>query len=129
MSYCEISFEGAEFVGAEEMLGGLRDKLLHAANNEVLNKADYKNPTDLKIMPVMTLDEPRFLVSAYRSTESSAGQAATVRPYDFSFAYSIEGEEAYLRTSSERAYPLTPREMFLLIKLGEVASAKSVNTI
>jgi hypothetical protein len=132
MSYCEIAFEGKDFEGAENMLGGLRDKLLHAANNEALYKFDHtnwQNPTDMKILPVMTLDEPRFLVNAYHSTESTAGQVATFKNYDFSFAYSVEGEEAYLRTDTEHAYPLTPRELYFLMQLGDLALAKSVNTI
>jgi hypothetical protein len=130
MSYCEITFAGPEYTGFEEGLGGLRDKLLDAANNEALDKQDYekcKNPTDIKILPVKTLDEMRFMVSAYHTTASTSGEAAIFRNYDFSFTYSVEGEDAYLRTDTERAYPLTARELVLLMSLGNIATAKSLD--
>jgi hypothetical protein len=131
MSYCKISFAGAEYTGFEKELGGLRDKLLDAANNEASDKQDYekcKNPTDIKILPVLTLDEIRFMVSAYHTTASTSGEAGIFRNYDFSFTYSVEGENAYLRTDTERAYPLTARELVLLMSVGNIATATSLDT-
>jgi hypothetical protein len=130
MSYCKISFVGSDYTRFEEELGGLRDKLLIAANNEVLSKQNYEkwqNPTDIRILPVLTLDEMRFFVSAYHSTASSEGESATYKTYVFSFTYSVEGEDAYLRTDSERAYPLTARELVILIKIGNIATIKSMD--
>jgi hypothetical protein len=132
MARCDIKFNGGEFDGAEDKLGGLRDKLVNASNNEALVKFgdDYwRNPTNILITPVLAFDEPKFLVNAHHETESAPSNVGTFQAHDFTFTFKIEGEEAYLRTDTERAYPITSREMFLLIQIGIIATMKTAQAL
>jgi hypothetical protein len=132
MAYCEIRFLGQEFDGAEDNLGSLTGKLQHAANMEALNKfgeSYRRDPTDMQILPVGTLDGPKFMVQSFHSTESSQGLQAILQPHDFSFQLSQEQNITYLRTDSEIAYPLSVREYFVLVNLSKIATAQSVDII
>jgi hypothetical protein len=134
MGYCEVSFIGPEFDGAEEELGGLTDKLQQTANNEALDKFGdgyLRNPTDLEVMPLNTLDGPRFLVRAVHSTQSPPGQSAIIQrsAHDFSFRLTRESDGPYIRTETERAYPLDRREYGVLKRLAKIAVKQSIDMI
>jgi hypothetical protein len=132
MTYCEVTFVGPAFDGAEEELGSLTGKIQHAANDEAADKFGinyWPDPTDLTIWPAKTTEGIQFFVRAYHSTKSYLGQTEIFQAHDFSFRESVEPDGAYLHTDKERKYPLGIKEHFILKKLAKIATAQSVDII
>jgi hypothetical protein len=131
---CEIKFIGPEFDGYEDELGNLNSKLQQTANNEALEKFGdgfMRNPSDMQIMPIKTLDGPRFFVKAFHSTQSAEGQSAVLvrSVHVFSFRLSRESGGSYLRTDTEHAYPLDRSEQGVLKRIARVATRISIDKV
>jgi hypothetical protein len=132
MGRCEVTISGREFDGADDDVGSLEGKLQEATNNEALNTFgdDYlRDPTDIAILPVKLFGETKFLIRAHHSTESSEGQVAIFQPHDFSFELTVESGKVFLRTETNRAYPLTFDEQFMLKRLARIARLISIDYI
>jgi hypothetical protein len=134
MAECEVKFIGPEFDGAEDELGDLNSKLQQTANNEALAKIGdgyMRDPSDMHIMPIKTLDGPRFFARAFHSTQSAEGQSAVlVRSVNvFSFRLSRESGGSYLRTDTEHSYPLDRIEFGFFRRLAKIAAIQSIDRI
>lgn len=119
----DIRFVGPEYDGAEKELRELAGKITTITDDMAVNKfgeTALKNPTDIEISPVLTVDEPVLVINAWHGTGSSE-DPGRFQVHDFILKTRLEGENVYLETEDGRLYPVSTRETLLLIGLADIA--------